>query len=83
MFRRLGVFAGGFTMEDGPGRPATKTSMNGPCSTLLAALVEKSLVVAEAGELPLSLARGRRRAFALEQWPQARPPPCFVGMRWR
>ena len=67
VFRRLGVFAGGFTME--MAQAVARDSQLDEWTVLdhLTALVEKSLVVAEAGDAPRYRLLESARAFALEQ----------------
>ena len=67
VFRRLGVFAGGFTMETAQTVAGDEDLDEWAVLDHLAALVEKSLVVAEAGELPRYRLLESARAFALEQ----------------
>jgi predicted ATPase/DNA-binding winged helix-turn-helix (wHTH) protein len=67
VFRRLGVFAGGFTME--LAQAVTTDALLDEWAVLdhLSALVDKSLVVADAGDPPRYRLLESARAFALEQ----------------
>ena len=67
VFRRLGVFAGGFTMELAQAVAATRQLDDWAVLDHLGALVDKSLVVAEPGEPPRYRLLESARAFALEQ----------------
>ncbi len=66
-FRRLGVFSGGFTMELAQAVCADKDHDEWAVLELLAALVDKSLVVADACEPVRYRLLESPRAFALEQ----------------
>ena len=67
VFRRLGVFAGGFTLEMLP--PVAEDARLDEWAVIdhLGALVDKSMVVAEAGDPPRYRLLESPRAFALEQ----------------
>jgi predicted ATPase/DNA-binding winged helix-turn-helix (wHTH) protein len=67
VFRRLGVFSGGFTMELAQSVCADDERDAWAVLEQLAALVEKSLVVAEAAEPVRYRLLESARAFALEQ----------------
>ena len=68
MFRRLGVFAGGFTLELAQARRARRrASTSGWCWTSWAQLIDKSLVIAEGEDEPRYRLLEPTRAFALEQ----------------
>ena len=67
VFRRLGVFSGGFTMELAQATCTDAQLDEWAVLEQLAALVEKSLVVAEAGEPIRYRLLESARAFALEQ----------------
>jgi predicted ATPase/DNA-binding winged helix-turn-helix (wHTH) protein len=67
VFRRLGVFSGGFTMELAQGVCADDEHDAWTVLEQLAALVDKSLVVAEPGEPVRYRLLESARAFALEQ----------------
>ncbi len=67
MFRRLGVFAGGFTMELAQAVAADEQLDDWAVLDHMSALVDKSLVVAESGESPRYRLLESTRAFALEQ----------------
>ena len=67
VFRRLGVFAGGFTME--MSQPVAGDAQLDEWAVIdhLSALVDKSLVVAESGDPPRYRLLESARAYALEQ----------------
>ncbi len=67
VFRRLGVFAGGFTMEMAQALASDAQIDEWAVLDHLSALVDKSLVVADAGEAPRYRLLESARAFALEQ----------------
>ena len=67
VFRRLGVFAGGFTMEMAQAVASDAQLDEWAVLDQLSALVDKSLVVADAGEAPRYRLLESARAFALEQ----------------
>ena len=67
VFRRLGVFAGGFTMELAQAVAGDDDLDDWAVLESLSALVDKSLVVAEPGEPPRYRLLESARAFALEQ----------------
>jgi predicted ATPase/DNA-binding winged helix-turn-helix (wHTH) protein len=67
VFRRLGVFAGGFTMELAQAVAGDAGLDEWAVLDLLSALVDKSLVVVDAGEAPRYRLLESARAFALEQ----------------
>ena len=67
VFRRLGVFAGGFTMELAQAVASDAQLDEWAVLDQLSALVEKSLVVADAGDPPRYRLLETARAFALEQ----------------
>ncbi len=67
VFRRLGVFAGGFTMELAQAVAVDAQLDEWAVLDHLSALVEKSLVVAEPGDTPRYRLLESARAFALEQ----------------
>lgn len=67
VFRRLGVFAGGFTIETAQAVAADDLVDDWAVLDHLSALVDKSLVVADAGEVPRYRLLESARAFALEQ----------------
>ena len=66
VFRRLGVFAGGFTMELAQAVAGDEELDEWEVLEHLSALVDKSLVVAEPGEPPRYRLLESARAFALE-----------------
>jgi tetratricopeptide (TPR) repeat protein len=66
-FRRLGVFAGSFGLDSAQHVIAAQTIDKWAALDLLGALVDKSLVVAEAGSEPRYRLLETGRAFALEQ----------------
>ena len=74
VFRRLGVFAGGFT--SGMAQAVAGDAQLDEWAVLdqLSALVDKSLVVADAGETPRYRLLESARAFALEQLAAAQMP---------
>lgn len=67
VFRRLGVFAGGFTIELAQAVSSDDDLDEWAVLDILSALVDKSLVVAEAGAAPRYRLLESSRAFALEQ----------------
>ena len=67
VFRRLGVFAGGFTMELAQAVAGDARLDEWAVLDHLASLVDKSLVVADAGSAPRYRLLESARAFALEQ----------------
>ena len=67
VFRRLGVFAGGFTMELAQAVAGDAQLDEWAVLDHLSALVDKSLVVADAGDTPRYRLLESARAFALEQ----------------
>ena len=67
VFRRLGVFAGGFTMELSQQVAGDAQLDEWAVIDHLSALVDKSVVVAEAGDPPRYRLLESSRAFALEQ----------------
>jgi predicted ATPase/DNA-binding winged helix-turn-helix (wHTH) protein len=67
VFRRLGVFAGGFTMELAQRVVADDRHDEWAVLETLSALVDKSLVVADAGAAPRYRLLESARAYALEQ----------------
>ena len=71
VFRRLGVFAGGFTLEAAQEVAADATVSHWQVLEHLGALVDKSLVVAEGEDLPRYRLLETTRAFALERLGEA------------
>jgi len=67
VFRRLGVFAGGFTIEAAQAVASDGETDEWAVLDRLSALVDKSLVVAEAADTPRYRLLESARAFALEQ----------------
>jgi predicted ATPase/class 3 adenylate cyclase len=67
VFRRLGVFAGGFTMETAQAVAGDAQLDDWAVLDHLSALVDKSLVVVDAGETPRYRLLESARAFAVEQ----------------
>jgi predicted ATPase/DNA-binding winged helix-turn-helix (wHTH) protein len=67
VFRRLGVFAGGFTMELAQAVAADAQLDEWAVLDHLSALVDKSLVVMDAGDAPRYRLLESARAFALER----------------
>ena len=67
VFRRLGVFAGGFTIELAQALAADEHQDAWAVLDHLSALVDKSLVVAESGDTPRYRLLESARAFALGQ----------------
>jgi predicted ATPase len=67
VFRRLGVFAGGFTIETAQAVATDEQIDEWAVLDHLSALVDKSLVVADAGDAPRYRLLESARAFALEQ----------------
>jgi len=71
VFRRLGVFAGSFGLQSAQRVAADDRIDEWAVLDQLGALVDKSLVVAEAGEVPRYRLLETGRAFALEKLQQA------------
>jgi predicted ATPase/DNA-binding winged helix-turn-helix (wHTH) protein len=67
VFRRLGVFVGGFTMELAQAVAGDAQLDEWAVLDQLSALLDKSLVVADAGDTPRYRLLESARAFALEQ----------------
>ena len=67
VFRRLGVFAGGFTIELAQAVAGDAQLDEWAVLDQLSALVDKSLVVADSGDMPRYRLLESARAFALEQ----------------
>jgi predicted ATPase/DNA-binding winged helix-turn-helix (wHTH) protein len=67
VFRRLGVFAGGFTMELAQAVGGDQGLDEWAVLDQLSALVDKSLIVADAGDMPRYRLLESARAYALEQ----------------
>ena len=67
VFRRLGVFAGGFTMEMAQALAAGNDLDEWAVLEHLSALIDKSLVAVDAGDPPRYRMLESARAFALEQ----------------
>jgi predicted ATPase len=67
IFRRLGVFAGGFTMEMAQAVAGDAQLDEWAVLDHLSALVDKSLIVVDAGDAPRYRLLDSARAFALEQ----------------
>ena len=67
MFRRLGVFVGGFTLELAQDVAADEQIDRWAVLDLLGHLVDKSLVVADGDEVPRYRLLETMRAFALEK----------------
>ena len=77
-FRRLGVFSGGFTMEQAQAVCADEDQDDWAVLEQLAALVDKSLVVADAGDAPRYRLLESPRAFALEQLAATGETPAML-----
>jgi len=71
VFRRLGVFTGGFTLEAAQAVAADDTVSGWAVLEHLGALVDKSLVVAEGADVPRYRLLETTRAFALERLGEA------------
>ena len=67
VFRRLGVFAGGFTMEMAQALASSEGVDEWAVLEHLSALIDKSLVAVDAGDPPRYRLLESSRAFALEQ----------------
>jgi predicted ATPase/DNA-binding winged helix-turn-helix (wHTH) protein len=78
VFRRLGVFTGGFTMELAQTVVADDTLDAWAVLDHLGALVDKSLVVAEGAVRPRYRLLETARAYALEQLGQAQETATFL-----
>jgi predicted ATPase/DNA-binding winged helix-turn-helix (wHTH) protein len=75
VFRRLGVFVGGFSLELAQAVATDEGLDRWTVLDLLGHLVDKSLVVADAGEAPRYRLLETTRAFALEQLAAASEMP--------
>ncbi|HSV71313.1 MAG TPA: winged helix-turn-helix domain-containing protein, partial [Methylibium sp.] len=71
LLRRLGVFAGGFTLELAAAVAADAQAEPWACADRLATLVERSLVSADGGELPRYALSETARAYALDRLAEA------------
>lgn len=78
VFRRLGVFTGGFTMELAQSVVADETLDRWAVLDHLGTLVDKSLVVAEGAARPRYRLLETARAYALEQLGQAQETAIFL-----
>ena len=78
VFRRLGVFAGGCTMQTAQAVAADGALDEWAVLDHLSALIEKSLVVADAGATPRYRLLESARAFALEQLAAANETPATL-----
>ena len=77
VFRRLGVFAGGFTMELAQAVVGDEHLDEWAVLDHMGALVDKSLVVADPGEVPRYRLLESARAFALEQLAEGETPDAL------
>ncbi|HZA96376.1 MAG TPA: winged helix-turn-helix domain-containing protein, partial [Burkholderiaceae bacterium] len=78
VFRRLGVFVGGFTLELAQDVAADEQVDRWAVLDLLGHLVDRSLVVAEGDELPRYRLLETMRAFALEKLAGAGETPVLL-----
>ena len=78
VFRRLGVFVGGFTLELAQSVAADEQIDRWAVLDLLGHLVDKSLVIADGDELPRYRLLETMRAFALEQLATAGETPALL-----
>jgi predicted ATPase/DNA-binding winged helix-turn-helix (wHTH) protein len=78
VFRRLGVFVGGFTLELAQLVAADEQIDRWAVLDLLGHLVDKSLVIADGDELPRYRLLETMRAFALEQLATAGETPALL-----
>ena len=78
VFRRLGVFVGGFSLELAQAVAADERLDRWTVLDLLGHLVDKSLVVADGGEAPRYRLLETTRAFALEQLAAASETPHLL-----
>ena len=78
VFRRLGVFVGGFTLELAQGVAADDQIDRWAVLDVLGHLVDKSLVVADGEELPRYRMLETVRAFALEQLAASGETPTLL-----
>ena len=76
LFRRLGVFVGGFTLELAQAVAADDRIDRWAVLDLLGHLVDKSLVVADGDEMPRYRLLETMRAFALEQLASCQRRQC-------
>ena len=78
VFRRLGVFVGGFTLELAQSVAADEQIDRWAVLDLLGHLVDKSLVIADGDELPRYRLLETMRALALEQLATAGETPALL-----
>jgi predicted ATPase/DNA-binding winged helix-turn-helix (wHTH) protein len=78
VFRRLGVFVGGFSLELAQAVAADERLDRWTVLDLLGHLVDKSLVVADGGEAPRYRLLETTRTFALEQLAAANETPHLL-----
>jgi predicted ATPase/DNA-binding winged helix-turn-helix (wHTH) protein len=78
VFRRLGVFVGGFSLELAQAVAVDERLDRWTVLDLLGHLVDKSLVVADGGEVPRYRLLETTRAFALEQLAAASETPQLL-----
>ena len=78
VFRRLGVFVGGFSLELAQAVAADERLDRWTVLDLLGHLVDKSLVVADGGDAPRYRLLETTRAFALEQLAAASETPQLL-----
>ena len=83
VFRRVGVFAGGFAVETAQVVAADDTMDSWAVLDHLGALVDKSVIVAEGGRFPRLHLLETTRAFALERLADAGETKTMLGLHAR
>ena len=83
VFRRVGVFAGSFTLESAQEVASNDAIESWAVLDHLGALVDKSMVVAESGRIPRLRLLETTRAYALEKLADAEETAALLGRHAR